>query len=55
MKKLLLGLIGLPFAAWAAYLDVATDKDPIAYAVGETAELNFSVVGAEGESIGWTG
>ena len=29
MKKLLLGLIGLPFAAWAAYLDVATDKDPI--------------------------
>ena len=53
MKKLLLGLIGLPFAVWAAYLDVATDKDPIAYAVGETAELNFSAVGVDGETFSW--
>ena len=54
MKKLLFGLLGFPFAAFAAYMDVTTDKDPIAYAVGETAELNFSVEGAEGESISWT-
>ena len=43
MKKFLFGLLGLPIAAYSAYLDVATDKDPIAYAVGETAELTFSV------------